>query len=369
MRASSISGRTSTCSSKRERLALLELQIVDVRLRRDVELLALHDFLERFLHERLDDLLPDRVLEALLDHRRRRLARAEARAGARSSRSAAPPGPRRRARSRRGTRTSISRSRPSVFFGVISMFMVEKASGGVPPEGRRRKPRDERYGSRRSHTVPIACSQSLPLRSATAPRLASTPIFDAIRLMRLTRCRCRASPRSSSIRSRIPWARRCRRRAAACRFPRRRTSAFNPLGVPCERLHARARKRGRRRGSRSGRRVVHRRRQSRYTTADFKVRYYPGEVVLRGFAVGAERGRHSILARGQRRISDARRRCRAPTARHSRRLQLAARDEANDFSSAPASARSAFSRRRANASGPDVDHATVTARLILGFAF
>ena len=60
-----------------ERLALFELEVVHVRLRRDLELLAVHHFLERFLHQRLDDLLPNRVLEALLDHGRRRLARAE----------------------------------------------------------------------------------------------------------------------------------------------------------------------------------------------------------------------------------------------------------------------------------------------------
>ena len=62
-----------------ERLALLELEIVDVRLRRDLELLAVHDFLERLLDERLDHLLSNRVLEALLHHRRRRLARTESR--------------------------------------------------------------------------------------------------------------------------------------------------------------------------------------------------------------------------------------------------------------------------------------------------
>ena len=62
-----------------ERLALLELEVVHVRLRRDLELLAVHHFLERLLNERLEHLLPDRVLEALLDHRRRRLARTESR--------------------------------------------------------------------------------------------------------------------------------------------------------------------------------------------------------------------------------------------------------------------------------------------------
>ena len=92
-----------------ERLALLELEVVDVRLRRDFELLAVHHFLERFLNQRLDHLLPNRVLEALLHHRRRGLARAEARASGRWSRSAAPPGPRRRARYRRahGPRSAL----------------------------------------------------------------------------------------------------------------------------------------------------------------------------------------------------------------------------------------------------------------------
>lgn len=62
-----------------QRLALFELEVMDVGLGRDLELLAVHHFLERFLNERFDDLLTNRVLEALLDHRRRRLARAKPR--------------------------------------------------------------------------------------------------------------------------------------------------------------------------------------------------------------------------------------------------------------------------------------------------
>ena len=68
-----------------ERLALLELHVVHVRLRGDLQLLALHHFLERLLHQRLEDLLADGVLEPLAHHRRRRLAGPEARAAAPSA--------------------------------------------------------------------------------------------------------------------------------------------------------------------------------------------------------------------------------------------------------------------------------------------
>ena len=63
---------------EREWLAFVELQIVNVRLRRDLQLLAIDDFLKCFLHERFDDLLANRILEALLDQLRRRLAGAKA---------------------------------------------------------------------------------------------------------------------------------------------------------------------------------------------------------------------------------------------------------------------------------------------------
>src|SRR5690348_17060190 len=64
---------------ERERLTLVELQIVNVRLRSDLQLLTIDNFLKCFLHQRFDYLLPDRVLEALLDELRRCFARAEAR--------------------------------------------------------------------------------------------------------------------------------------------------------------------------------------------------------------------------------------------------------------------------------------------------
>ena len=62
-----------------EWLAFIELEIVDVGLRRDLQMLAIDDFLKRFLNQRFDDLLADRVLEALLHELRRRLAGTETR--------------------------------------------------------------------------------------------------------------------------------------------------------------------------------------------------------------------------------------------------------------------------------------------------
>ena len=50
-----------------------------MRLRRNLELLAAHHFLKGLLHEPLDHLLPNRVLEALLDHSGGRLPRTESR--------------------------------------------------------------------------------------------------------------------------------------------------------------------------------------------------------------------------------------------------------------------------------------------------
>jgi hypothetical protein len=60
-----------------QRLALVELEIVDVRLRRNLEILALEDRLVRFLHEVLDGLLPDGIGEALEHHLRGSLSGAE----------------------------------------------------------------------------------------------------------------------------------------------------------------------------------------------------------------------------------------------------------------------------------------------------
>ena len=62
-----------------ERLTLFKLQVMDVWLRCNLQLFTVHDFLEGFLNERFDDLLTNRILEALLYHRRRCLARTEAR--------------------------------------------------------------------------------------------------------------------------------------------------------------------------------------------------------------------------------------------------------------------------------------------------
>src|SRR5437867_12406417 len=55
-------------------LAVVELQLVDMRLRRDLEVLAVHNFLEGLLNQRLDHLLADGILEPLLDQLRRRFA-------------------------------------------------------------------------------------------------------------------------------------------------------------------------------------------------------------------------------------------------------------------------------------------------------
>jgi hypothetical protein len=55
----------------------LELEVVDVRLRDQVERLALHELLVGVLHQRLDGLLADLGGEPLAHHARGRLARAE----------------------------------------------------------------------------------------------------------------------------------------------------------------------------------------------------------------------------------------------------------------------------------------------------
>src|SRR5688572_27522728 len=61
-----------------QRLALVEAHIMEVRRRRDLELLATHDFLIRLLEQRLQRLLANRILEAFANERGRRLAGTEA---------------------------------------------------------------------------------------------------------------------------------------------------------------------------------------------------------------------------------------------------------------------------------------------------
>src|SRR5947207_910551 len=63
---------------ERERLALVELEIMNVRLRRNLQVLTVDDLLKRLLNERLDHLLAYRVLETLLHELRWRLSWAEA---------------------------------------------------------------------------------------------------------------------------------------------------------------------------------------------------------------------------------------------------------------------------------------------------
>jgi hypothetical protein len=60
-----------------ERLALVELEIVDVRLRDRLQLLALEHFLVRVLHEVLEDFLTDGLREFLAHHRGRSLTGTE----------------------------------------------------------------------------------------------------------------------------------------------------------------------------------------------------------------------------------------------------------------------------------------------------
>ncbi len=104
--------------------------------------------------------------------------------------------------------------------------------------------------------------------------------------------------------------------------------------------------------------------KSRYATADFKVRYYPGEVVLRGFAVGVSAGatRYSHM------VSDARQSLSAPTAGilldYNWLLGRSERFLVGTGIGAKRILASESERQRAH-----VDYATVTTRLILGFAF
>jgi hypothetical protein len=100
----------------------------------------------------------------------------------------------------------------------------------------------------------------------------------------------------------------------------------------------------------------------RYTTADFKVRYYPGEAVLRGFAVGVSAGVTRYSNDG------AERTLIAPTAGilvdynwllgHSERFLIGTGIGAKRVLA------SESERQHAN-----VDYATITTRLIFGFAF
>jgi hypothetical protein len=102
----------------------------------------------------------------------------------------------------------------------------------------------------------------------------------------------------------------------------------------------------------------------RYTTADFKVRYYPSEVVLRGFAIGASAG----VTRYSNVVGDARQSLSAPTAGilldYNWLLGRSERFLVGTGIGAKRVLASASERQRVR-----VDYATVTTRLILGFAF
>lgn len=112
---------------------------------------------------------------------------------------------------------------------------------------------------------------------------------------------------------------------------------------------------------------------SRYTTADFKVRYYPSEVVLRGFAVGASAGftRYSHVVtesdptQGSFRVRES---LSAPTAGilldYNWLLGRSERFVVGTGIGAKRILASESERQRAH-----VDYATITTRLILGFAF
>jgi len=114
--------------------------------------------------------------------------------------------------------------------------------------------------------------------------------------------------------------------------------------------------------------------KSRYTTADFKVRYYPSEVVLRGFAVGLSAGvtRYSNVvqtattAGGA--VGDVRQSLSAPTAGilldYNWLLGRSERFLVGTGIGAKRVLASESERQRAH-----VDYAKVTTRLILGFAF
>jgi hypothetical protein len=103
---------------------------------------------------------------------------------------------------------------------------------------------------------------------------------------------------------------------------------------------------------------------SRFTTADFKVRYYPGDVVLRGLAIGVSAG----VTRYSNVVDDARQSLTAPTAGilldYNWLLGRSERFLVGTGIGAKRVLASESERQRAN-----VDYATITTRLILGFAF
>jgi len=105
-------------------------------------------------------------------------------------------------------------------------------------------------------------------------------------------------------------------------------------------------------------------RDSRYTTADFKVRYYPSEVVLRGFAVGVSAG----VTRYSHVVADVRQSLSAPTAGilvdYNWLLGRSERFLIGTGIGAKRVLASESERQRVHE-----DYATVTTRLILGFAF
>jgi hypothetical protein len=104
--------------------------------------------------------------------------------------------------------------------------------------------------------------------------------------------------------------------------------------------------------------------KSRFATADFKVRYYPGEVVLRGFAVGVSVG----ATRYSHPVNDVRQSLSAPTAGllldYNWLLGRSERFLVGTGIGAKRVLASESERQRAN-----VDYATATTRLIFGFAF
>jgi hypothetical protein len=103
---------------------------------------------------------------------------------------------------------------------------------------------------------------------------------------------------------------------------------------------------------------------SRYTTADVKVRYYPSEIVLRGFAVGVSAG----VTRFSNEVNDVRQSLSAPTAGilldYNWLLGRSERFLVGTGIGAKRVLASQSERQRAH-----VDYARVTTRLILGFAF
>jgi hypothetical protein len=102
----------------------------------------------------------------------------------------------------------------------------------------------------------------------------------------------------------------------------------------------------------------------RFTTGDFKVRYYPGEVVLRGFAIGMSAG----VTRYSKVVSSTRESLSAPTAGilvdYNWLLGRSERFVVGTGIGAKRILASQNERQRVR-----LDYATITTRLILGFAF